>query len=233
MSGIILDTETTGFSRDDVVIELAIIDSRTGHVLFDSLIRPEPERKIHRAAEGVHGITSSALEDEMCFAEHYADICNVLYNKHEYVAAFNSPFDQRLLTQTKAASGIGGPEEFSGVKRKLLAHKASRGDKSSFALPPEHAGLPLHQPLWRDVLAEWKEYTAFVLDCGKGIMTTKMSLAEVSNACGAKVEPTHRALEDCLATLAVIEVLDDHYNEKGIVPLWKRGDAPLVYHGNH
>jgi DNA polymerase-3 subunit epsilon len=55
---VIVDTETTGFSRDDVIIELAVLDG-SGRTLLDSLIQsPIP---ILLAVQRLTGITPASL----------------------------------------------------------------------------------------------------------------------------------------------------------------------------
>src|SRR5690606_31011418 len=59
---IIIDTETTGLTKNDVVIEIGII-SGYGQVLMDSRVKLPPRKRIGKKAQEIHGISRQALED--------------------------------------------------------------------------------------------------------------------------------------------------------------------------
>ena len=70
MRSVILDTETTGFGRDDRIIEIAGIELarfKPTHNNFHSYLNPE--RKIHEKAQEVHGITIEFLQDKPKFVD--------------------------------------------------------------------------------------------------------------------------------------------------------------------
>ena len=104
MTFAVLDTETTGLSRSDRVVELAVqrIDGN-GHPLhqrFDSLINPGPEVNMKPKATQINGITDAMI--------HAADVpfFNTVHQKltqlleGSVIVAHTSHFDERLIRQS-------------------------------------------------------------------------------------------------------------------------------------
>lgn len=93
---LVLDLETTGVSRNDEFIEIAVVEGLTGKVLIDTLVRPTC--LIHPAAYKVHGISY----EHLMYAPYIEDVAFNIYKilDGRVVAAFNSNFDKRLLEQT-------------------------------------------------------------------------------------------------------------------------------------
>jgi len=96
----IIDVETTGFSKADEVIEIAValiaFDPDTHGIagIADSYFgRREPGVAINRFARGVHGLT---VED---LAGHQIDTEKVvrLMSSAEFIIAHNAPFDRRFM----------------------------------------------------------------------------------------------------------------------------------------
>ncbi len=90
-----LDTETTGFSPIDVVIEVGVVDLR-GQTLFESFIKspiPIPPDSI-----AVHHITEDMLTDAPSWKETWAELYPVLEGR--FIGAYNADFDLRMLKQT-------------------------------------------------------------------------------------------------------------------------------------
>lgn len=100
---VILDSETTGLGRNDVVIQIAIIDLE-GNLLFESLIKPSKRKRMSSDATNVHGINMKMLENEPTFKELFPRFIEVI-NKKE-VLIYNSEFDTRLIKQTCEQDGI-------------------------------------------------------------------------------------------------------------------------------
>lgn len=92
---VILDTETTGLSQIDEIIQIAII-AHDGTVLLDSLIKPI--QTISSDAIAIHGITTALLEDAPSFPELYDQIKTLISEKT--IVIYNAVFDMRLLNQT-------------------------------------------------------------------------------------------------------------------------------------
>lgn len=93
---IYLDTETTGFNKDDQVIQIGVID-QDGKVLINTLVHCEKE--VPQAAFDIHGISNEMLADAPKFNEIYPQLLELI-NKAEKVHIYNSAFDVRLLKQT-------------------------------------------------------------------------------------------------------------------------------------
>ncbi len=93
---VVIDVETTGFSNQDRVIEIAIITLKPGTLEvvdeYETLINPE--RDI--AATHIHGITATMVES----APTFADVAPVIARRLDGAVpvAHNWPFDKRLLS---------------------------------------------------------------------------------------------------------------------------------------
>ena len=72
---VILDTETTGVSFNDEVVEIGVIDNQ-GRELFSHLIKPSVS--MSEEAMAVTGITNEALESEKAFDEYADELLAVL-----------------------------------------------------------------------------------------------------------------------------------------------------------
>jgi len=92
---LILDTETTGLSKKDEVIELGIIDM-DGNTIYHSLFKPKCQIGI--AAMAVHRITLADVEDAPRFSEEWEKIKGIL--DRETILIYNAGFDLRMLNQT-------------------------------------------------------------------------------------------------------------------------------------
>lgn len=118
-----LDTETTGFSADSEVIEVAIVD-KDGQVLLDTLV--QCQGPISPQAANVHGIKKLHLRGAPTFPEVWEKLLPLF--DHPLVV-YNLAFDTRLLTQTKNRHGLAGK---GGVRGTCLMKAYSRyvGERS-------------------------------------------------------------------------------------------------------
>lgn len=98
---VIFDTETTGISAEDEIVELGIIDCQ-GNVLYDGMFRPE--RAMSTAASRVSGITDSTLVMKPRFADEFEKIVEIM--DVAGVIAFNEPFDEKMFYQTAQRYGL-------------------------------------------------------------------------------------------------------------------------------
>lgn len=92
---VVLDTETTGMSRGDEVIELALVDM-DGTVLYESTF--EPEVIINPFASRVNGFYNSDLEGAPLFKGEWENIKSAIGGKK--LLGHNLSFDKRLIAQT-------------------------------------------------------------------------------------------------------------------------------------
>jgi len=92
---IFIDTETTGFSPEDVVIEIGVVDL-AGNTLYESLIKPSTP--IPPDSIAVHGISDQMVENAPSWKEVWPDLIKVLSGR--FVGMYNADFDLRMLQQT-------------------------------------------------------------------------------------------------------------------------------------
>jgi DNA polymerase-3 subunit epsilon len=106
-SPVYIDTETTGFSNTDVVIEIAVLDS-DGAILLDTLVRSK--KSVPSGASAVHGITDITLMGAPSWGEVWPQLQGVL--KSRLVGFYNAAFDLRLIRQTCGLHGIKWEEPY-------------------------------------------------------------------------------------------------------------------------
>lgn len=100
-NAVILDSETTGFSKNDEVIDLALISFQTGQVIFQEYFIPEV--KINPFAERVHKLTIPKLINLGAKQlKHYQPTFDLLFNSEYDIIAYNAGFDKRLIEQSIA-----------------------------------------------------------------------------------------------------------------------------------
>ena len=90
-----LDTETTGLSDWDEIVEISILD-HNGVVLFDSLVRPT--RRISADAIAIHGITDDMVQDAPRWIDIWPEVEAVLRGRQ--IAIYNADFDIRMIHQS-------------------------------------------------------------------------------------------------------------------------------------
>jgi DNA polymerase-3 subunit epsilon len=124
MDWVILDTETTGISPQDEVVQIAVI-APDGEALLDTLVRPT--RPIPSQATLIHGITDADVADAPSFPAVYARLKEVIAGKT--VIIYNAPFDVRLIRQTLATHKLPAPGiEDEQVECAMLQYSAWIGE---------------------------------------------------------------------------------------------------------
>lgn len=83
-----LDTETTGISKSDEIVEISIIE-HDGTELFTKLVKPS--QPIPREAERIHGISNTRVASAQAWPILWPQIRPILYGR--VIAAYNAPFD--------------------------------------------------------------------------------------------------------------------------------------------
>ncbi len=134
----VIDTETTGFSRHDRIVEFACVTISEGRVVdeYESLLQPDRDPgPVH-----VHGITPATLESAPVFEAVAADIAARLDGA--VLVAHNISFDLRMLSQEVDRVRGMSLDAGAGVCTYRLT-----GEK--LALAAEHAGVsaPNHSAL--------------------------------------------------------------------------------------
>ena len=98
---IYIDTETTGFEVNDVVVEVAVLDT-DGSLIFKSMVKPN--RPIPHQATLVHGITDEMVTSAPSWQEVWQGFKLVVEGR---VAGFyNAEFDLRMLKQSCQMNGV-------------------------------------------------------------------------------------------------------------------------------
>ncbi len=92
---ILLDTETTGMSGVDEIIQMAVL-APDGAVLMNTLLRPT--QPIPYSATTIHGITDADVIDAPTFPEIYDNFKDLISGKT--LVIYNAVFDLRLIKQT-------------------------------------------------------------------------------------------------------------------------------------
>jgi DNA polymerase-3 subunit epsilon len=93
---VFIDTETTGFSGSDVVIEIGIVDLH-GKTLFQSLFKPGIP--IPPDSIAIHHITEEMVADAPTWKDSWPAMEAVL--KGRLVGMYNADFDLRMMKQTQ------------------------------------------------------------------------------------------------------------------------------------
>jgi DNA polymerase III subunit epsilon len=103
---VILDTETTGLNKNDVIIQIAITDL-DGNELLNSLVRPTKRKRMSAEATAIHGITMKDLANAPTFAELVPQIRKIVVGKKALI--YNAEFDLKLIDQTTDQDNCGYP----------------------------------------------------------------------------------------------------------------------------
>lgn len=100
---VILDTETTGLTEKDEIIQMAIVDLY-GKELFNQNFKPSSDRKrISAKASSIHGLTMKVLKDCPRFYQAADALAAAIGNRT--IITYNADFDRRLYQQTRKLAG--------------------------------------------------------------------------------------------------------------------------------
>ena len=92
---IYLDTETTGLTRSDEIVEISVIDY-DGSVLFSQLIKPS--QPIPKEAERIHGITNAMVASSQSWPLVWMQLRPIVYGR--LIGVYNQEFDSRMMVQS-------------------------------------------------------------------------------------------------------------------------------------
>lgn len=133
---ILMDTETTGLSSKDQVIEIAAINTKGEVLVGQPVKRFKPTVPINPAAQVVHGISMEDLENCPSFVE-FESINQLFVGK--ILVAYNAKFDKRLLNQSIAAHNLNLiPHQWVCL---LEMNKAAFPEKAHHKLGGDHSAL--------------------------------------------------------------------------------------------
>lgn len=96
----VLDTETTGLDRGEIV-QLAVVDA-DGTVQMNTLVKPV--NPIPLAASRIHGIVDDMVEGAPTFADILPQITSLLTATN--VVVYNAVYDRKMLHQSAEAAGL-------------------------------------------------------------------------------------------------------------------------------
>jgi DNA polymerase-3 subunit epsilon len=97
---VFLDTETTGLTNADEIVEIAVID-HDGQTLINELVKPS--RKIPYDATQIHGITDEMVSGALKFPIAWATkVRPALFGRT--IAIYNAGFDLRMMAQSHGGS---------------------------------------------------------------------------------------------------------------------------------
>ena len=102
METVYLDTETTGLSADDEIIEIAIIDD-DGEPLINTLVKPINHTSWPEAQK-IHGLSSIDLRHAPTQSEITNKIKEIVRDK--CVVIYNAPYDSQYLPELEEAAEV-------------------------------------------------------------------------------------------------------------------------------
>jgi DNA polymerase III subunit epsilon len=107
---IYIDTETTGLEKTDEVVEISIVD-HDGTLLFTSLVKPS--RPIPFETQKIHEISNEMVASAPTWPLLWNTVRTNLYGRT--IAAYNAPFDLRMMQQSHAQYRLPWRENFNFV----------------------------------------------------------------------------------------------------------------------
>ena len=102
MKTVYLDTETTGLSAEDEIVELTIIDDN-GKPLINTLMKPVNHTKWPRA-QNVHGISPMDVRNAPTQKQISGKIRDVVRDTR--VVIYNAPYDSQYLPELEEAAEV-------------------------------------------------------------------------------------------------------------------------------
>ena len=94
---VVLDTETTGFSKyKDRIVEFGALKLKQGHVIDEMNVLINPKIEIPQRVIDVHGITNEMVKDKPSEEFYVPQIINFLKDS-VYIVGHNVSFDIGLL----------------------------------------------------------------------------------------------------------------------------------------
>jgi len=105
---LVLDVESTGIGKSAEICELAIVDYKTGSVLFDSLLCPyNLDGYESSKAREINGIGTKELVSAPPLNAVWPEILDILQSKH--ITSFNTDFDLKMIRNSVQKWGIDVP----------------------------------------------------------------------------------------------------------------------------
>ena len=89
------DVETTGFNKNDRIVEIALVTFKNGELLEEWSTLLNPQRDVGKS--NIHGITASMVSTAPLFEEVVNDIFRIINGR--VLVAHQFSFDARMLAQ--------------------------------------------------------------------------------------------------------------------------------------
>lgn len=118
---VVIDTETTGLSGRDEIIEVAAV-AMDGTLLFESLVRPK-SGYVPAASTRIHGLSFGDVAEAPSWPEVMESLFPVISGHRLF--AWNAVFDERMSVQSSRAWGVEHP--LPGFECAMRAYTACRG----------------------------------------------------------------------------------------------------------
>jgi DNA polymerase III subunit epsilon len=112
---IYVDTETTGLTRSDEIIEISVVD-KNGQVAYESLVRPS--QPISPDAYAVHGISNEVVKTAPTWPVIWPTLRTHLVG--HVLCIYNAEFDLRMMQQSHARYRLPWKENFRSFDVMLL-----------------------------------------------------------------------------------------------------------------
>lgn len=110
-----IDTETTGLDKQDEIVEISILDY-DGSIVLQSYVKPV--NSLTAAATKIHGITNAMVAEAPAWPILWPRVRSILYGRT--IAAYNAPFDLRMMQQSHARYKLPWRETFEWVDVMIL-----------------------------------------------------------------------------------------------------------------
>ncbi|MCY4176521.1 MAG: exonuclease domain-containing protein [Acidimicrobiaceae bacterium] len=134
----VIDTETTGFSKQDRVVEIACVTVSDGEVVdeYESLLQPDRDPgPVH-----IHGLTATMLESAPAFETIAPDIAARIDGA--VLVAHNASFDLRMLRQeVERVNGMSFDTGTAVCTYRLTGQKLSVAAAQAGLSAPNHSAL--------------------------------------------------------------------------------------------
>ena len=163
-----IDTETTGTSPNDSIVEIAVLDY-DGSTLVNTLVKPVG--RISSSASAIHGITNEKVKEAPRWDEVWLKVENAITNRS--VGIYNADFDLRMMRQSHQKNWL-----------------RWQNPKGTFFF--------CIMKLYAQFYGEW--------NARRGNYRWQ-SLDKAGKQCGIPLPNSHRAKDDTLLTLKVLEFI--------------------------
>jgi DNA polymerase-3 subunit epsilon len=123
----VLDTETTGITADDRIVQIGMVD-RHGTAVMDVLVNPL--RAIPPEVSLIHGISDADVRHKPDISEYYIQLSSLIAG--QALVVYNLDFDWRMLEQSLAPFPLPNPKSKSCAMKEYARFWGERGQKGGY-----------------------------------------------------------------------------------------------------